>query len=326
MASLADAFVEISAITRKHRPQRVTSSVAEHNALFNLMKEKNQIKHDVDGGSEILEPVALVENTTIQNYAGYDPLNTGASESTFPARFGWAQKAIHVSASGKELRMNSGKNAMVKLVKMRQDVAEETAANRMSIELYGDATAYEAINGLQLYLTDDGTGTVGSINSSTYTNWQSKFVEMSGTDGWSETTIEGEFAKLYKKCVIGSDRPDLILSSHDIYTALEKAIMQKTRYMGYMEEKKAKFNFENIIFKSNVPVVFDANVNFAETAERAYFLNSKHLYLVEHPQAKWDFEEARKATNVDGVFIPAYWMGNLIIKKRRTMGKLLDAA
>lgn len=326
MASLADAFVEIAAITRKHRPQRVTSSVAEHNALFNLMKEKGQIRHDVDGGSEIVEPVALIENTTIQNYAGYDPLNTGASESTFPARFGWAQKAIHVSASGKELRMNSGKNAMVKLVKMRQEVAEDTAANRMSIELYGDGTAYEAINGLQTFLTNDGTGTIASINSSTYTNWQSKYAEMTGTDGWTSSTIEGEFAKLYKKCVVGSDRPDLILSSHDIYTALETAIMEKTRYGAVMDTKKANFNFENIVFKSNVPVVFDSNVNFAETAERAYFLNSKHLYLVEHPQAKWDFEEARKPTNADSVHIPAYWMGNLIIKKRRTMGKLIDAA
>lgn len=327
MADLSEAFVELAAITRKHRGTKVTSSIAQHNAILNQLKERNAIVHDVDGGTEIIEPVALVENATIQNYAGYDPLNTGASESTFPARFGWAQKAIHVSASGKELRMNSGKNAMVKLVKMRQEIAEETAANRMAIELYGDASGYETINGLQAFLTDDGQGTVGGINSATYTNWRSKVLEMSGTNTWSATTIEGFFAQLYKTCVVGNDRPDLIIASHDIYTALETAIMQKTRYHGgYMQEKKANFNFEHIIFKNDVPVVYDANVNFAESAERAYFLNTKHLKLVEHPEAKWEFEKARTATNVDGVFIPAYWMGNLIVKKRRTMGKLIDAA
>lgn len=326
MASLADAFVEIDAITRKHRKQRVTSSVAEHNALLSILKEKNKIRHDVDGGTEIVEPVALLENSTIQNYSGFDPLNDGDSESTFPARFGWAQKAIHVAASGKELRMNSGKNAMVRLVKMKQQIAEETAANRMAIELYGDGTGYEAIDGLQTYLTTNGAGIVGGIDSSVYTNWQNKVYEMPGTDAWSSTTIEEYFATLYKKCVVGKDRPDLIMASHDIYTALEKAIMEKTRYQGYMDQKKANFDFEHIIFKNNVPVHFDSNVNFGETAERAYFLNCDHLYLVEHPQAKWDFEEGRKATNVDGVFIPAYWMGNLITKKRRTSGLLIDAA
>lgn len=327
MSSLSDAFVEIAAITRKHRATKVTSSVAEHNAILNQLKENNCIDHSVDGGTEILEPVALVENSTIQNYSGYDPLNTGASESILPARFGWAQKAIHVTASGKDLRMNSGKNAMVKLVKTRQELAEETAANAMAIELYSDGTGYESINGLQAFLTNDGGGTVGGIDSSIYTNWKSKALEMTGTNTWDETTIEGYIAALYKKCVVGNDRPDLGIASHDIYTALEKAIMNKSRYFqGYMSEKKANFNFEHIIFKNNVPIVYDSNVNFAENAERLYLINTKHMRLVEHPEAKWDFEEARTAVNVDGVFIPAYWMGNLVIKKRKTMGKLIDAA
>ena len=109
-----------------------------------------------------------------------------------------------------------------------------------------------------------------------------------------------------------------------MYTLLETAIQQKTRYHGYMETKKANFNFEHIIFKNDVPVVYDENANFSSTAENIYLLNTKHMALKEHPEARWEFEEARKAVNVDGVVIPAYWMGNLIIKKRRTMGKIHD--
>ena len=246
-----------------------------------MLKERGNIKHDVDGGTEIVEPVALVENSTIQNYAGYDPLNTGASESTYPARFGWVQKAIHVSASGKELNMNSGKNAMVKLVKMRQDVAEETAANRMSIELYGDATAYEAINGLQLFLTNDGTGTVGSIDSSVYTNWKSKFVEMTGSDGWSSTTIEGEFAKLHKKCVVGNDKPDLIVSSNDYYIFLEGGQIQNRRYI---DTDQANAGFQALQFHG-VPVIFDGVSGMP--AAHMYFLNTDYIYF--RPAAKRNF-------------------------------------
>lgn len=330
MASLSEAFVEIATITRKHRDPNVTSSVAEHNAILNQMKEEGAIKSDVSGGTEIQFSVAVTENSTIQNYAGWDTQNVGQSDSLRPVRFGWGQKSIHVSASGQELRMNSSKEAMKNIVKERQDIAEETAANRMAIELYHDGSAYEAINGLQSFLTSDGTGIVGTLDSSVYTNWQSKFYEMPGTDAWSSSTIEGYFATLYKKCVVGNDRPNLIMASHDIYTALENAIIDKSRYYngggGYMSSSKAHSNFENIIFKQNVPVVFDSNANFSETAETAFFLNTKHLVLKEHPQAKWEFEEARKPVNADGVVIPAYWMGQFCIKKRRTMGKLIDAA
>jgi hypothetical protein len=330
MASLEQVFSEIAAVTRRHRNQTVTSSIVEHNAILSQLKEEGSIKSDVSGGTEIQYPVALTENATIQNYAGWDTLNPGQSDSVRPARYGWAQKSIHVSASGSELRQNSGKEAMVRLVKMRQDIAEQTAANRMAIELYGDGSAYESINGLGNFLTADGTGTVGGIDSSTYTNWKSQFYEMTGTNAWSKSTIEGYMAVLYKKCVVGNDRPNLIMASHDVFTAIEEAIIDKSRYYngggGYMDSKKAHSNFDSIIFRSNVPVVYDSNTNFSETAELAYFINTKHMELKEHPQAKWEFEEPRKPVNADGVIIPSYWMGQFCCKQRRTSGRLLDAA
>ena len=45
--------------------------------------------------------------------------------------------------------------------------------NNMSSDIYSDGTSANQINGLQALVSDAGTGTVGGINSTTYTFWKS---------------------------------------------------------------------------------------------------------------------------------------------------------
>ena len=238
------------------------------------------------------------------------------------AKFDWAQAAIHVTASGKELRMNNGKESMINLVKARIKNAMNTAANNMSVDIYSDGSLTNQIGGLAHIVTNDGTGTVGGIVSSTFTFWKNAYKEMAGTNTWSKSTIRGEMNKLWLDLVRGKDHPDLIIMSHDVYSAYEESLQDLQRYG---DVATAKAGFESLKYKT-ADVIFDSNTNFGTTAEKAYFLNSDYLGLVQHPQAQWTQDEQRTPVNQDAVVVPMYWMGQVVVTNRSLQGVLIDAA
>ena len=182
MATPSTVFTEMVTTTDRTWGSKVTDNVSDHNALLNVMKRKKKIK-TVSGGYEIAEPIDYAENATYQRYSGYDGLNTDASDVLTTVKYDYKQIALHVTASGEEIRKNMGsKERMVNLVKARKENAKRTAANNFSIDLYSDGSLTNQIGGLAALIQTDGTGTVGGINSSTWTFWQNQFKEMTGTN------------------------------------------------------------------------------------------------------------------------------------------------
>jgi hypothetical protein len=321
MASPNSTFTEMVTSTLRNHATEVVDNISDNNALLRYLKKKGHIQTE-SGGYEIVLPVEYANNSTYTRYSGYDVLNTNASDVLSAAKYDWCQVAIHVTASGRELLMNNGEEAMMKLVKVRIKNAQHTASNQLSVDLYSDGTATNQISGLGNLIQSSGTGTVGGINSSTYTFWKNQFSEVSGTNTWSKSTIKGEMNKLWYPCVRGNDMPDLIISSQDFYAAYEESLQDNQRYMSASE---ASAGFEALKYKS-ADVIFDDNSNFATTAEVMYFINTDFLYLIQHSEAQWTQDDEKKPTNQHAVVIPMYWMGNLVTSARFLQGKMYDAA
>src|SRR5690606_17029109 len=108
---------------------------------------------------------------TYQRYAGYDILNIQPSDVFSAAKFDWKQAAVHVTASGFELRVNKGKNQLIPLAKSRLMNAMRTFKNNLSSDVYSLGAAANQINGLQALVADSGAGQIGGIDSGTYTFW-----------------------------------------------------------------------------------------------------------------------------------------------------------
>jgi hypothetical protein len=327
MATPSAVFTEMVTATDRTWSKGVADNVSEHNALLRIMKSKGNIRSS-DGGYEIKEDLEYAENDTYQRYSGYDALNTNASDVLTAARYPYQQIALHVTASGRELRMNSGKAAMVKLVAARKKNAQKTAANQFSIDLYSDGTLDNQINGLANLIQTAGTGTVGGINASTWTFWRNQFKEMTGTNlaaspsAANAVSMKADMNSLWLSTVRGTDKPDLIMMTHDLYALYELGEQQLQRYAS---ADLAKSGFETLKYKS-ADVVFDDNTNFGTTDEKAYFLNTDYIYLCQHAQAAWTMGENKTPTNQDAVVVPMYWMGNLITTNRARQGILFDAS
>ena len=327
MATPSTVFTEMVTTTDRTWGRKVTDNVSNHNALLNVMKRKGKIK-TVSGGYEIAEPIDYAENATYQRYVGYEALNTGASDVISSVRFPYQQVALHVTASGRELRMNSGKEQMINLVKARKENALRTAANNFSVDIYSDGALTNQINGLANLIQTNGQGTVGGINATTWTFWRNQFKEMTGTNlaaapsATNAASMKADMNALWLALNRGADKPDLIVMTHDFYALFELGEQQLQRYA---DSDLAQAGFQTLKYKS-ANVVFDDNTNFATTGERAYFLNTDYLYLVQHREAQWTMDAEKTPVNQDAVVIPMYWMGNLVTTQRSLQGILFDAA
>ena len=328
MALPSTTFTEIVTSTLRNFGSELADNVSDHNALLYHMRQKGKIDTK-RGGYEIQENLAYAENGTIQRYSGYDQLSTAASDVLSAAKYEWRQIALHITASGREVRMNAGdKERIFNLVEARREVAMKTGANFLSRDIYSDGTASNQIGGLAHLITTDGTGTVGGIAAGTQTWWKNQFKEMTGTNlaaapsVVNAASLKGDMNALWLSLNRGMDKPDVIVASHDMYALYELGEQQLQRYR---DGNLAKAGFDAIKYKS-ADVIFDDNTNFSTTAEKMYFINSDYLNLVQHRDAKWTPDDEKRPTNQDAIVIPIYWMGQMCVRNRDLQGVLFDAA
>lgn len=324
MPSPNSTFSEMVTTTMRKHYRKVVDNVTDNNGLLTYIKQRGNIKTDASGGYEIAIPLSYAENSTYQRYSGYDTLNIGASDVLSAAKFDWSQVALHVTASGRELRMNNSEERMINLVKARMDVAMATASNNMSVDLYSDGALSNQIGGLAHIITADGTGTCGGIVSGTYTFWKSKFGEIAAGGGSAITFANLKLAmnSQWLSQNRGNDKPDLLVSSHDLFSIYEGGLQDLQRYA---DGEKAKLGFGGLKYKS-AEIIFDDNTNFGTTAEIMYFLNTKYLFLMEHPDARWTEDDQKTPVNQDAVVVPIYWMGQLCTSNRSLQGRIHDLA
>lgn len=321
MATPSTVFTEMVSTTMRNVDKDVADNVSANNALLNRLKKKGNFK-PLDGGYEIQIPLEYAENSTYLRYNGFQTQNVDASDVITSAKYDWCQISLHVVSSGRELRMNSGKSAMINLVSSKKKNALNTAANNFSVDVYSDGSLTNQIGGLANIIQANGQGTVGGINSATYDFWRNQFHEITGSNAYTKDTFKGYMNTLWLSLVRGKDKPDLIVLSHDFYSVFEAGEQQLQRYQN---ADMAEAGFVGLKYKT-ADVIFDDNTNFTTTAEKGYFLNTDYLYVAQHKDAQWTPDDAKKPVNQDAIVLPYYWMGNMVCSNRSLQGTIIDAA
>jgi len=320
MASPNSTFTELVSTTFRKHKKEFADNVTKNNALLARLNAKGR-KRTEDGGLTIVEELDYQENGTWQRYSGYDVLDISASDVLSAAEYNWRQAAVHVTASGRELRINSGESRIINLAKARLTNAMRTFKNNISSDIYSDGTASNQINGLQALVPDSAGGTVGGINAATYTFWksivQSAAAPQSGAAiTLSTTTFENPFMlQLWLELVRGSDHPDLIVLSNDYFTFYEGSQTSVKRYTN--DSDSATGGFVSLKYKQ-ADVIFDGNSGISSA--HGYMLNTDYLSLVCHRDADMDEVPEMRAINQDAVVIPIIWMGNLVCSNRSLQG------
>ena len=302
---------EIVTTTLRNRSKTLSDNVSNHNALLRRLRENgNQTSVT---GRDIVRELEYADNGTVQFYAGYESLDVSPSDVLSAAVFDYKQLAGNVTISGLEQIKNSGTEAIINLLEARINVLEKSMMNSLSTSLYSDGTGTSGkeVGGLQLIVADAGTGTVGGINSSTYSFWQN--VQTTATSSaFSVANVQTDMNTIYLSLVRGADSPDLVMAGTNAYTAFLGSLQAIQRITS---DDLARSGFTSLQYL-NSDVVFDSACN----TNRMYFLNTDYLRL--EVAASRDFVpgEAKMSVNQDALITPLFWSGNLTCSNRALQG------
>lgn len=319
MASPNAIFTELVSTGFRNHRKEIADNITNNNALLQRLMMKSRMRLE-DGGNSIAVPLDYAENSTYQRYSGYDALNISASDVISAAEFQWKQVSVNVTASGLELRSNSGKNQIVNLAKARMMNAMRTFKNNLSIDIYSDGTVPNQINGIEALVSDTGLGTVGGINSTTFPFWRSGVqsaaapIQGGGAIVPSAATMESLMLPLWLQLTRGNDKVDLIVASTNYFTFFENS---QTSMKRYMDETKANAGFTSIKYK-NADVVYDGDSGIQTS--HMYFLNTDFIELVVHRDANMTEVPEMRSINQDAVVMPIIWQGNLVVSNRSLQG------
>ena len=315
-SSLFTTFTELVSTTYRNHSKEIADNVSTHNALFRRMTEKGRIRLE-DGGLSIVQPLDYAENSTYQRYSGYDVLNVAASDVISAAEFPWRQVSVNVAASGLEIRTNSGANRIINFVKAKIKNAQRTMANGLSDDLYSDGTSSNQMNGLQAIIADAGTGTVGGINSSTFSFWQNQVRDASDQSVTvSAATIEaGMMLPLWLATTRGNDTPDLIVMDPVYFAYYEASQSSLKRYAPSDDGKGGMISMK---YKT-ADVFFDSTAS-GIPASHMYFINTDFLELVAHQDANMEIMPELRSVNQDAIVIPILFQGNICVSNRARQG------
>lgn len=261
---------EITTTTMRFRSGKLRDNMSKNIALLMRLNEKGNVA-PVSGGEYIIEELEYAENSTFMYYSGDEVLNVSASDVFTAAQFDWKQCAAAVKINGLELLKNSGREKVIDLLEARIKNAEKTMLNNMSTGVYSDGTGTggKQIGGLQLLVSDAGTGTVGSINSSTWTFWQNTVYDFS-TNGVaaSALTIQDAMNSLYLSTARNRDTVDLIVADNTYFGYYWKSLQAIQRIT---DEKMASAGFQTLKFMG-ADVVYDGGFQGTAPSAHMYFL------------------------------------------------------
>jgi hypothetical protein len=281
---------EIITTTLRNRSRSLADNVSNHNPLLNRMRERGNMT--LITGRDIVRELEYADNGTVSFYNGYEVLDTSPADVLSAAVFEYKQLAGNVTVSGLEQIKNSGEQAIINLLEARIGNLERSMENSLATSLFSDGTGTSSkeIGGLQLVVADAGTGTVGGINSSTFTFWQNKQATATSS-AFSTTNIQSDMNSLYIQLVRGTDAPDLIVSGSTPYTTFLATLQTLQRVA---DSRLADLGFTAVKYL-NADVVYDSNC----AASRQYFLNTNYLRL--ETAAGRDFVpgEAKESINQD---------------------------
>ena len=225
--------------------------------------------------------------------------------------------------NGLELLKNSGREKVIDLLEARIKNAEKTMLNNLSTGVYSDGTGTggKQIGGLQLLVSDAGTGTVGGINSTTYSFWQNQVYDFSANGVTaSALTIQDAMNSLYLATSRNRDAVDLIVADNTYFGFYWKSLQAIQRVT---DDKLASAGFQTLKFMG-ADVVFDGGFSGTAPAAHMYFLNTNYIKFRPHRDRNMvPMNPDRFSVNQDAMVKLIGWAGNMTCSNRSLQGVIV---
>lgn len=293
-------------------------NVANSNALTALLRQGNRIRV-IEGGKAIACPLTYAEETFAW-YTGTDLLSRALKETISEADYAPANAVASVTLDGPTLAKNRGKERILNLLEGKMTNAEVTMSNNITKAVYGDGTVAKSFAGLKAFITNDGSGIVGGIDSGTWNFWKNQFQSMSRGGGLTYAVLKTGLNNLWLKLIRGTEHPDLIVTDGEIYSTYEGGLQDLQRYQ---DARMGGLGFEALKYKQ-ASLVFDGA---ATGLSGGYMINTKYLKFEVYSGRNFEQLDLPEQTpDMDATTRHIAFMGALTLANRSMQGRILITA
>jgi hypothetical protein len=267
---VASTFDEVVTEKNKAADQWSDSSALMHLESIGGVKR-------VAGGATLQIPLDYRQNPAV-DFLATDTTATGTSKTEVltAASYSFVPLVVPVNYTLMDEALNSDKNQKVDLVSSIVDNMITSHDQGIEAGMFATTGGTDGFNTLVDLYTEDGTGTVGTIVSSTETWWKNQFKDW-GTD--TGATLLADYNTLYYACARGSSgrQPNVIIGNSTLYGSFVSALQANQRWVGNTNTAKAGFDNVKLI---NADYIYTSVITTAQDSAFMFNTHDTKLYVV----------------------------------------------
>ena len=317
--------------TLEQRSKGYADLVSNNNALMYFLKQKKRQK--AFSGPTIRERLQIEDSGQYTRYSGYQILDVRPNDIFEDAEFLVKQAAVTVTLSGREIKLNSGKNQLIDILKEKIEGAERNLMDRFYEDMHSDGTADGGLQidglGAMIPVVADA-GVYGGIDRAQHAIWRTRTIDASDDEfGYGATIEAGNIRKYLTRAIIdttaGRRGVDVALMSPDHYIKLEEATQAIQRITD--ENGIGNAGFQALKYSGGgrtIDVVNEGGYGSVMPADTTYLLGLDDICWRYHPDRNFAKDgEAQRPVNQDAIVDTIYMMGNMTLRNPRHQVRLI---
>jgi len=306
---MALTYDQITAVTRKKYVPKLVDNIFDSDPLLKRAKDRGWYT-SISGGTTIMQPLLYAQTTAAGSYSPTATLDTTDNDQFTSAEYSWKFYYANITITGADAHKNMGDSQVLDFVKNKTMVAEMTLKDKIGDGIYSDGSTSTDIGGLRLIV--DTANTVGGIDQSSYSWWQSQ--EDSSTTTLTLSALQTQ----YNSLSINGKTPTVITATRANYNRLYALLQPQQRFV---DQETAKAGFQNLMF-NGTPFIVSPKC----PANHIFMLNEEYLHLYYHPKRDFAFDPFLRTGNQDLRTAKIFWMGAMGSSNNRMHGKFTALA
>ena len=303
---------EANTVSSKYFDKTLTQQVYEKCPFWVKLKAKGNIT--TDGGTQIQFPIRYQKQGKTGFVGPRQQVTYEQIETRTSGVLDWKYLFAHAMISWDERVKNSGKAQIVNLMADKTEEMRQDMLDVFGTAIHAASPGTNDISSLPQII--DSTTTYAGI---VYTD-AGEFV---GSEDTSTTELvlygSGSLSYMMNLATFGPDKPDLILTTKDLWSKFESLIEPQKRYYGDKDSALGKAGFTSLKFH-DAEVVADVYT----TAASLYGIDTSKFEIRYHPEfnmkvSKWTPLE--QAGYPYAMVKTCPWVGNILCRMRKTSFK-----
>lgn len=257
----------------------------------------DQFSHkDTQGGRYWQGIAEWGSNQSVKFFTGADTFSQEVTQTALPIQYEWKYMGASFSFTKPESLENRGQSALFDIAESRLRQVLRSMNTIIGQQIYSDGTMYggKSFIGLAAGIsTTPTTGTVGGINSATYSFWQNGARTSCGSfaaNGVKGSATDYVFEAWNNATDGQMDEPKWIISSQDVFQFYNQTLLGTVRYL---EPRKTGDLSWSALEYQGKPWYWDRQC----PSGRLYGINTDYLHFYVDPAFLFDWSEPKSYPN-----------------------------